>query len=524
MKRKILALAMALLMLPVLTVFAAEAGWADSMMEGIYTVIGGDESVTVQSHVSTGGRGGYCQALYAVELAGDETKEELDAIAAELVKSGAEPVWGGSKHCYHGGESIADPAYTVKASDWAAGSYLYVCYAFRCDGGNYSHLLTPYLERISTMSIRVAEQSQPMALRFVLTDVQGRELASMENGGAAEIQPGTEAYLQLLSDVEYPNEEIVAVRADFPADQNADAFVFDPADMSLKTRYCGSGTITVTLRAYLTGELRTETAAITVPCAPQAEPERVMENTCTEDGLAVYRCHGYGVNCETSFDEVVLPALGHELFSVNQYVIKPTATQPGIGMGTCSRCGLIGVEQELPPIFSDVTGDAFYSQPLDYCYAKGWVSGTSAHTFAPGNACARAQVVTFLWRAAGSPRSTGAVNPFVDVKEGDFYYDAVLWAVEEGITAGSDATHFNPMGVCNRAQVVTFLWNACGKNQPQTVEHQFRDVSAGSWYEAAVLWAVEEGITSGVADNAFGPGVLCNRAQIVTFLYKAYAE
>ena len=524
MKQKILALVLVLLMLPVLTAFAAEAGWADSLMEGIYTVVGGDESITIKSHVSTGGRGGYCQALYAVELAGDETKAELDAIAAELVKSGAEPVWGGGKHCYHGGASTADPVCTVKASDWEPGSYLYVCYAFRCDGGDYSHRLTPYYERISTMSVRVTRKSQPMALRFVLTDQQGRELVDLENGGTAEITLGTDVYVQLLGDVEYPNEEIIAVRADFPADQNADAFIFDPADMSLKTRYCGSGTITVTLRAYLTGEIRTETVTITVPCAPQAEPETVLENTCTEDGLAVYRCHGYGINCETSFDEVVLPALGHELFSVNQYILKPTATQPGIGMGTCSRCGLIGVETEVPPIFSDVTGDAFYSQPLDYCYAKGWVSGTSASTFAPGSSCVRAQVVAFLWRAAGSPAPVRSVNPFVDVKESDFYYEAVLWAVEKGVTVGTDATHFDPMGVCNRAQVVTFLWNACGKPQPQLLEHQFRDVQAGSWYEKPVLWALENGVTSGMSATVFGSGADCNRAQIVTFLYKAYAE
>ena len=250
----------------------------------------------------------------------------------------------------------------------------------------------------------------------------------------------------------------------------------------------------------------------------------VQENTCTEAGLAIYRCHGYGINCETSFDQIVLDPLGHQLFSVSQYIVKPTATLPGIGMGTCSRCGLIGVEEEVAPVFSDVTANAFYSVPLDYCYEKGWVSGTGADTFAPGSACARAQVVTFLWRAAGSPEPTRHVNPFVDVKESDFYYNAVLWAVEKGITAGADATHFNPAGACNRAQVVTFLWNACGKTQPQIAEHPFRDVPAGSWFETAVLWAMEAGITSGVSETAFGPGLSCNRAQIVTFLYGAYAE
>ena len=524
MKRKILALLAALLMLPVLSVFAAEAGWADSLMEGVYAVVGGSESITIRSSVSTGGRGGYCEALYAVELEGDETKAELDAIAAELIRSGAEPVWGGSKHCYHGGASTAEPAFTLKAANWPSGSYLYVCYAFRCDGGDYNHLLTPYFERMSTMSLRVTAKSQPMALRFVLTDKQGKELANLTNGGTAQVSLGSQVYLQLLSDVAYPNEEIIAVQTDFPAEQAADAFAFDPAAMSVKPLYCGSGTITVTLRGYLTGQTRTEQLRIHVPCAPQAEPEVVLENTCTDDGLAVYRCQGYGINCETSFDEKVLPALGHKLFSVSQYIIKPTATQPGLGMGTCSRCGLIGVETEVPPVFSDVSGDAFYSAALDYGYARGWVSGTSESTFSPGNSCVRAQAVTFLWRAAGSPEPASAENPFVDVKESDFFHDAVLWAVEEGITAGADATHFNPTGVCNRAQVVTFLWNACGRQQPLTAEHGFRDVPAGSWYETAVLWAAEEGITSGVSETAFGSALACNRAQIVTFLYKTYAE
>ena len=523
MKRKFLALLLALLMLPVLSVFAAEAGWADSLMAGIYTVIGGSESITIRSHVSPGGQGGYCQALYAVELSGDETKEELDAIALELVQSDAKPVWGGGKHCYHGGDYTVDPECTVKASAYKPGSYLYVCYAFGCNGGDYNHHLLPYYERISTMSIRVTKESQSMALRFVLADEAGRELANVSNGGETVVTMGSKAYVQLLSDVAYPNEEIVEVRADFGEDQNLEPFVFDPATLELTAQCCGTGTISVTLRTYLTGATRTETITVTVPCASQAEPEVILESTCTEEGLAIYRCCGYGINCETSFDEEILPALGHELFSVSQYVQKPTATQPGIGMGTCSRCGLIGVEQAVPPIFSDVAGNGFYSEPLDYCYEKGWVTGVTGNTFAPDNACVRAQVVTFLWRAAGCPKSVSSANPFVDVQKGDFYYDAVLWAVEKGITTGTDSSHFSPLGVCNRAQVVTFFWRAFGQSAPESAEHPFRDVQTGSWYESAVLWAVEEGITAGMTATTFGPNANCNRAQIVTFLYRAYA-
>ena len=525
MKQKFLALILALLMLPVLSVFAAEAGWADSQMERIYTVLGGEESINIRSTVSPGGKGGYCQALYPVELTGRETKAELDAMAVKLLEEGVEPVWGGGKHCYHGGSYIAQPECTVKASARKPGSYLYVCYAFRCDGGEYNHVLTPYYERISTMGIRITEQSLPMELSFVLTDSRGTVLASLEDGGAAELRLEQGALnLSLESAVAHPNEEIVAIRAEFPEAQVKDAFLLDAETGLLTPVCCGSGSVTVTLRTYLTGQTREESITLTVPCAPQAEPTVITPNTCTEDGLAVYLCQGHGTNCETTFDQVILPATGHELFSVNQYVRKPTATQPGIGMGTCKKCGLIGVEQEVPPIFSDVAGDAFYSVPLDYCYARGWVTGATADTFLPNSNCVRAQVVTFLWRAAGCPRSVNSDNPFVDVKQEDFYYDAVLWAVEKGITNGMDATHFSPMGTCNRAQVVTFLWRACGQPQATTQEHPFRDVPAGAWYEQSVLWAVEEDITAGMSDDRFGPTANCNRAQIVTFLYRAYAE
>jgi hypothetical protein len=474
--------------------------------------------------VSTGGKGGYCQALYPVELTGRETKAELDAMAVKLLEEGAEPVWGGGKHCYHGGSYIAQPECTVKASARKLGSYLYVCYAFRCDGGEYNHVLTPYYERISTMGIRITEQSLPMELSFVLTDSRGTVLASLEDGGAAELRLEQGALnLSLESAVAHPNEEIVAIRAEFPEAQVKDAFLLDAETGLLTPVCCGSGSVTVTLRTYLTGQTREESITLTVPCAPQAEPTVITPNTCTEDGLAVYLCQGHGTNCETTFDQVILPATGHELFSVNQYVRKPTATQPGIGMGTCKKCGLIGVEQEVPPIFSDVAGDAFYSVPLDYCYARGWVTGATADTFLPNSNCVRAQVVTFLWRAAGCPAPASMENPFTDVQVGSFYEMPVLWAVENGITNGTSATTFGPNDPCNRASVVTFLWRAAGKPAPESTTHSFTDVAPGSFYESAVLWAVENGITNGVSATQFGPTASCNRAQVVTFLYRAFA-
>ena len=525
MKQKFFALVLALLMVPAVIAAAAEAGFAQSLMDSHYAILGGDQSITIRSHADPGGRGGYSHALYAVELTGEETKEELDAEAVRLLEAGVQPVWGGSKHCYHGGDYTVDPAFTLTASDYAPGSYLYVCYTFGCTGGDYNHVLTPYYEQISTMSLRITREAEPLELTYALTDSDGRELVTLQAGGEAELSldAGT-VYLQLLSDTEFSAERIVGVRADFPEDQAMDAFGFDGETLELTPAICGSGSITVTISNYLDDATRTETIYLSVPCAPMAEPTVLVPNTCTEDGLAIYRCHGHGINCETEFDEVVLPATGHQLFSVSQYLVKPTATQPGIGMGTCRSCGLIGVEQEVPPIFSDVVPDGFYSAPLDYCHGKGWVNGVTENTFAPGSACVRAQVVTFLWRAAGCPKPATKLNPFADVAETDFYYSAVLWAVENGITNGTDATHFSPMDVCNRAQVVTFLWRAFGQPESASAGHPFTDVQAGSWYESPVLWALESGITAGMTPTAFGPTANCNRAQIVTFLYRAYAE
>ena len=174
--------------------------------------------------------------------------------------------------------------------------------------------------------------------------------------------------------------------------------------------------------------------------------------------------------------------------------------------------------------FTDVQLGQWYTDPVLWAVENGITTGATATTFNPNGTCLRAQVVTFLWRAAGCPAPGTAVNPFVDVKPSDFYYDAVLWAVENGITNGADATHFNPMGVCNRAQVVTFLHRVFEEPAVEGVENPFTDVPAGTWYTAPVLWAVKNGITNGLSATEFGPNASCNRAQIVTFLYRAYTN
>ena len=187
-----------------------------------------------------------------------------------------------------------------------------------------------------------------------------------------------------------------------------------------------------------------------------------------------------------------------------------------------SFCRVCQSDRTMP--FSDVDPRDFFYYPVFWALDLNITSGTSPRRFSPNNPCQRAQVVTFLWRAAGQPEPTGKANPFVDVKETDFYYDAVLWAVEKGITNGLDQTHFGPFEACNRAQVVTFLHRAFGKPAPSTTTHPFTDANSSAFYYSAMLWAVENGITNGLSATTFGPDAICNRAQIVTFLNRAYMK
>lgn len=172
--------------------------------------------------------------------------------------------------------------------------------------------------------------------------------------------------------------------------------------------------------------------------------------------------------------------------------------------------------------FTDVKQTSFYYEPVIWALDCGITNGVTPTTFAPAEPCNRGQVVTFLWRAAGCPEPASDENPFTDVKEGKFYYKAVLWAVEEGITNGMGNGRFAPGDPCTRAQVATFLWRALGKPDAESSAAAFSDVVPGSFYCDAVAWAVEKGITNGMGNGKFQPGSSCTRGQIVTFLYRAY--
>ena len=175
-------------------------------------------------------------------------------------------------------------------------------------------------------------------------------------------------------------------------------------------------------------------------------------------------------------------------------------------------------EVEVSP-FADVATDAYYYDAVKWAVEKGVTNGVSETLFGPDQACTRAQIVTFLWRAAGSPEPKSG-SSFTDVAADAYYAKAVAWAVENGITKGTSETTFHPDETCTRAQGVTFLYRALGKLA--AAQAGFTDVAADSYYADAVNWAAENGVTKGISETLFGPDGSCTRAQIVTFLYRAY--
>ena len=172
-------------------------------------------------------------------------------------------------------------------------------------------------------------------------------------------------------------------------------------------------------------------------------------------------------------------------------------------------------------IFVDVPAGSYYEDAVDWAVENGITQGTDDTHFSPDGICTRAQAVTFLWRAAGSPKPETRTMPFTDVNAGSYYYDAVLWAVENGITEGTSDTTFSPNATCTRAQIVAFLWRS-EKSPAAGTANPFADVKSTVYYADAVAWAVANGVTNGTTSSTFSPDNGCTRAQIVTFLYRAF--
>ena len=172
--------------------------------------------------------------------------------------------------------------------------------------------------------------------------------------------------------------------------------------------------------------------------------------------------------------------------------------------------------------FVDVKDGQYYTDSVLWAVSGGITNGTGADTFSPEASCTRAQMVTFLWRATGSPKPEGVDNPFKDVPEDAWYHDAVLWAVQAGVTNGTSADTFSPDQTVNRAQCVTFLWRDAVERESVSGGTPFTDVPSDTWYTSAVSWAAEEKITLGTSATEFSPDNPCKRCEIVTFLYRYF--
>ncbi len=196
-----------------------------------------------------------------------------------------------------------------------------------------------------------------------------------------------------------------------------------------------------------------------------------------------------------------------------------SSTGTGTGTGTGTDTGCTSTDTET--IFTDVASSAYYADAVAWAVENGVTNGTSDTTFAPEKSITRAEVVTFLWRLAGTPEPT-ITSAFEDLDSAAFYYDAVLWACETGVTNGTSETTFSPDDIVSRAQIVTLINRYSGETA-ENAETPFTDVDADSYYAAAVAWAYEVGVTTGTGENTFAPEQTCTRAQVVTFLYRAFA-
>lgn len=244
----------------------------------------------------------------------------------------------------------------------------------------------------------------------------------------------------------------------------------------------------------------------------------IAEATCTQNGTIRYTCS----LCHQATKDVKTAALGH-VWTLTEVQHEPEEGQHGgLAVYTCARCGDTKTAQRCAgEVFVDMPKIGNWAhEPIDWAYFNGITSGTSATTFSPRKTVTRAEVMTFLWSAFGRPAPEEAEMPFTDVKGKAYYYRPVLWAVQKGITAGKTQTTFAPKEGCTRAEIVTFLWSAAGRPEPSSTESPFKDVRRKNYYYKSVLWAVENGITAGTGENTFSPNAVCTRAQTVTFLYK----
>ena len=256
---------------------------------------------------------------------------------------------------------------------------------------------------------------------------------------------------------------------------------------------------------YISAKYTTETD----PSTPQPSPSPVLTVYTTED----LRVRAKPDNTSTVLGVLKKGTAVETLEETNGWYLIKYNNQDGY----ISKAYTTTEKPSTTVKFTDVSENDWFYEPVMWAVSNNITAGVSETKFAPNQTCTRAQAVMFLWNQAGKP-VVSRKNTFKDVKSSDWYYNAVQWAVSEGITNGTSKTTFSPSKTCNRAEIVTFLWNQAGKPSV-SASNPFKDVKSSDWYYKAVQWAVKKGVTSGTSKTTFSPTKACTRAQIVTFMY-----
>ncbi|MGN0335807.1 MAG: S-layer homology domain-containing protein [Lachnospiraceae bacterium] len=389
-------------------------------------------------------------------------------------------------------------------------------YALNTTGGMKS-------TKIGEGNVTVTPQKQDQVPKGYLERVNGGENSISVSGWAYDPDtPDQPVTVDVYADGKFiGNCKANAYRADL--DKNCGFFLTIPQEVTEESTY------KVTVYALnTTGGMKSTKIGegdVTVTPTPHTHTYSLISSTevsCTTAGRKVYTC-----SCGDSYTELTIPGHSYGPWTVLE---EPAENSHGMKEHTCEVCGRVQkvitklpkpVVQENP--FNDVTESDYFYDAVLWNVGNEITSGWTETEFAPEMNCNRAQAVTFIWRANGAPKPESTEILFKDIEKGAYYCDAVLWAVESGITKGYQADSFAPERTLTRGEFVTFLYRSEGKPSC-SAKNIFTDVTSADYYYDAVLWAVENGITEGTGDNQFSPNDQCQRGQVVTFIHRAYHQ
>jgi hypothetical protein len=427
-----------------------------------------------------------------------------DKIAALEYKAGDQ--WINMKGQNFGGSAgfpmaNATSTFRVKFTDDAAGTYSFKAAMTTVDGNQkLCEIEVPFVVNMQTQAAPV---NAPAQKDRTYTSITLKTVEPNSNGAAAQYSKDggktwqdSAEFTGLTSNTTYTFAVRYAEKAPYAASAAS-------ATAEFSTLYRSSGGSSSSGSSYAVSAPSTKNGDVTVSPKNASKGDRVTV-TVTPD-------KGYELDSLTVKD-----ASGNKLKLTDKGNGKYTFTMPGSKVTVSAEF----VEEQAASIFADVPTDAYYAKAVEWAVKKGITNGKANGLFGSNDPCTRGQIVTFLWRAAGSPTPKGTATVPADVLPGSYCYDTVAWTLENGITNGLADGTFGVNNTCTRGQSVTFLYRTMG-TAPSTV-NGFTDVAADSFCAGAVAWAVENGVTNGTSATTFSPADGCTRAQIVTFLYRAY--